>query len=319
MSYIKKIRDSIGPVNRVSCLTMVVVMAAVLSCFTTVTFAGRRIVIDESGRQVVVPTHPHRIVSLAPSITEILFFIGAGDKVIGVSDNSDFPEKARLVPRVGPYVKPDVEKIVSLSPDLVIATVDGTPKAVVDAAQRLGLALFAVNPRSVHDVVRSVRLLGDLVGSCRADEIARQMLAELDIIKRALQEVKRRPRVFLQIGSNPLVTASRGTFSNSVIEAAGGINVAARLRGRYPRVSVEEVVVMNPDVILISTMEGRDSRRLIERWKRWNVISAVRKERVYVVDSDLIDRPSPRCIMGIKKIFSLLYPSLTPVIARSSR
>jgi iron complex transport system substrate-binding protein len=272
---------------------------------------------DEMNRPVSILGTPRRIISLAPSITEILFVVGAGERVVGVSQNSDFPEAARKLLSVGPYYRPNLESIITLQPDLVIATVDGTPRVLVDELDRLGIPTFAINPTSVEQLISSIRNIGIAVRAPDTERVARQMEAALACIQDTVKKVPHHPKVLFQIDFNPLVSAGKGTFSDSIITLAGGINIARRLNGKYPRLSMEQVIVQGPEVIIVSIMEKAATHvSPMDYWRRWAQIPAVREGRVYTVESDLVDRPSPRCIRGILAIVPMLHPPLTEEVQR---
>ncbi|MBW2147583.1 MAG: cobalamin-binding protein [Deltaproteobacteria bacterium] len=272
---------------------------------------------DEMGRTVAIGGTPARIIALAPSITEILFVVGAGGRVVGVSQNSEFPEAARNLPRVGPYHRPNLEKIIALQPDLVIATADGTPKALVDELDRLEIPTYAINPGSVEQIVRSIRNIGVAVRAPNTETVAQKMEKAIACIRNAVKKVTYRPKVLYQLGLNPLVSAGKGTFSDNVITLAGGLNLARDLSGKYPRLSMEQIIIQRPDVIIASTMgKPVPHSKLLEQWRRWGEIPAVKNGRVYGVNSDLIDRPSPRCIHGVMAVLRMLHPRVAEEVGR---
>ncbi len=268
-----------------------------------------REVVDEKGRVVTVPDRPERIVSLAPSLTEILFELGLGDRVAGVTTYSTYPPEAQSKPRVGSYVKINVEKVVSLRPDLAVATADGNDKETVERIAELGVPVYVVDPRSIRDVIRAIIDVGGVTGR---EEAARDLAGKLDarlqtVIDRARSLDK--VRVLMQIGDQPFVTVSRGTIQDELISLAGGINVAGGETMPYPRLSMEEVLLRKPEVIVITSMKREgDFRAETAKWKRWPDIPAVKHSRIYVIDSDLMDRASPRLFDGLEQLFRLLHP-----------
>jgi len=264
---------------------------------------------DEVGREVIVPFPPKKIVSLAPNITEILFSLGLDQEIVGVSIHCNFPEKAKSRVRVGSYISLDFEKIVSLRPDLIIATGAGNTRDMVERLDRLGFPTYVIFPKNVEDVIRSVGHLSQLVGREKEG---------VDII----QEMKRRrervvqltlgfprPRVFLQIGEAPVVTVGKNSFADDLIRLAGGDNVAGNEKERYPRFGMEEILKRSPEVILISSMNPKGNyQRVLQEWSRWKTIPAVKNGRIHLIDSDLIDRPSPRIIEGLEEMARILHP-----------
>jgi iron complex transport system substrate-binding protein len=270
-----------------------------------------RTFIDEVGRRVKVPAHPNRIVSLSPSITEILFSLGLEEQIVGVSNHSDFPPEAVSKPRVGSYINPSVERTISLNPDLIVATAAGNPKEFVERMEGLGLSIYTVYPKDFDGILRSIWHIAEITGRQQwAVQIIEDMKGRKERIFHLTSD-QNRPKVFLQIGMEPLITVGRGSFADNVISLAGGRNIAGGESIKYPRYSIEEVLVKAPDVIIITSMDPKgDTRELTERWNRWTTIPAVRARRVFVIDSDLIDLPSPRIIDGLEVMAGILHPEV---------
>ncbi len=232
--------------------------------------------------------------------------------MIGVTAHCDFPPQAARLPKVGSYVRLDLERIVGLRPDLCIAVKDGNPKAAVDRLQALGLGVYALDPRSVETVIGAILDLGAILAAeQRAETLAAQMRARIEQVTRRVAGIDRRPRVFFQIGAAPIVSVGTLTFAHELIELAGGANVAAGAAA-YPRFSREQVLGLAPEVIVISSMDRaagavEESRR---EWARWPGVPAVRDGRIHIVDSDLFDRPSPRLVEGLEELARVIHPAL---------
>ncbi|MFH1488596.1 MAG: cobalamin-binding protein, partial [Pseudomonadota bacterium] len=261
------------------------------------------------GRKVVLKEPPRRILPLAPSLTEILYFLGLGDKVVGVTQFSYFPPEADLKPKVGSYIHLNVERIISLSPDLVIGTADGNRPDVVGLLEQAGIPVFIINPRNIRQIVETIAQLGKV---CGIAEKGTRLAGSLTVrINRVLEKTSSRakPLVFLQINIKPIMTVNKNTFHNDLIWTAGGINMARDEPVAYPRISIEEIIRRKPEVIIISSMQrgGRfeEARR---EWLKWPLIPAVRNNRVHLIESDLIDRPSPRIIKGLEKMADMIHP-----------
>jgi iron complex transport system substrate-binding protein len=261
------------------------------------------------GREVIFAFPPKRIVSLAPNITEILFGLGLDEEIVGVSIHCNYPDKVKDRVRVGSYISLDFERIVSLKPDLIIATGAGNTREMVERLERLGFPTYAIFPKRFDDVLQSIRHLGQVVGRERE---ARSIIQSMQRRKeRVVERTKNfsRPKVFLQIGEAPIVTVGKGSFGDDLIRLAGGENVAGNDREMYPRLGMEEILKRSPEVILISSMNPKgDYERGFREWERWKIIPAVKQGRIYLIDSDLIDRPSPRIIEGIEEIARLIHP-----------
>jgi iron complex transport system substrate-binding protein len=271
--------------------------------------AGGYTVIDQAGRTVTVPTNPARIISLAPNITEILFAVGAGKKIVGVSEFSNYPPEAVGLPMVGSYIKPNLEAIIALKPDLVIATADGEKRVEINRLASLGVPVYIINPRTIAGVISTVREIGRLAGREKeAEKTAQEM-------ERAVTEIKKRVldlapvTTLLVVNTNPLITVNGNTFQDEMIRTAGGKNIAAKESIRYPTLTYEEVVVRAPEVIIITTMSpDEDYRSVTASWSRFGTVPAVKKGRVFVIDSDIVDRPSPRMVQGLEELSRLLHP-----------
>jgi iron complex transport system substrate-binding protein len=212
---------------------------------------------------------------------------------------------------VGSYIHLNVEQIISLSPDLVIGTVDGNERYILDLLEQAHVKVFFVNPRDVRQAIETISTVG-LV--CGVPENARQLSGNLTLRVNRVVEVtspRKRPLVFLQIHIQPIMTVSKNTVHHDLILLAGGDNMTADEPVTYPRISLEEVIRRKPEVILVSSME-REGRfeKARQDWLQWTSIPAVQKGKVHLIDSDLIDRPSPRVVDGLEIMARLLHPEV---------
>lgn len=273
--------------------------------------AGAKELLDQAGRSIRVPDHPRQVVSLAPSITEIVFALDRGDRLAGATRFSDYPAAARKLPKVGSYVRLDLERITALAPDLCIAVKDGNPIEIVRRLEDLGIPVFAVDPRDLESVMTAIAQIGRLLNAGdRADALVRDMEARIGRIHHLAQEASRRPGVFFQIGIQPIVAVGTNTFIHKLIETAGGRNLTAG-DVPYPRLSREQVLALAPEVILVTSMaRGETFTRMKTEWERWTDLPAVRQGRIHLVDSNLFDRPGPRVVVGLELLFELIHPDL---------
>ena len=264
---------------------------------------------DEVGREVLIPFPPKRIISLAPNITEILFDLGLDEEIVGVSIYSNFPEKAKTRPRVGSYISLDYEKIISLRPDLIIATGVGNTREMVERLQKWGFPTYVIFPKNLDGILLSIDQIGQVVDRREeALKIIQDMKRRRAKIINLTQNVPR-TRVFLQIGEAPIVTVGKGSFADDLIRLAGGENVAGDEKKMYPRFGMEEILKRAPEVIIISSMNpSADYGKILQDWSRWKTIPAVKNGRIHLIDSDLIDRPSPRIIDGLEEMARILHP-----------
>ncbi|MDA8137066.1 MAG: cobalamin-binding protein [Desulfobacteraceae bacterium] len=291
-------------------------MAGVLILYSTglagAEAQGMRSMIDPTGRTVQVPRSPRRVVSLAPSVTETVFALKRGNRLVGVTRFCNYPPEAQKLPNVGTYVHLDVERIVALQPDVCIAVKDGNPLAVVEQLQAMGIAVFAVNPMDLETVMQSVLAIGDLL---QATETAQTLVADMRQriarVEARVAGARTRPRVFFQIGISPIVSVGDHTFIHTLIGLAGGVNVAAG-DNPYPRFSVEQVIGAAPEVIVISSM-AREAvfERVKADWMQWPVIPAVRDQRIFIAPPDLFDRPSPRLVEALELLAGYIHPELS--------
>ena len=287
----------------------VFVLLALVLFHVSVSYSASKTFKDEVGREVIVPFPPKKIVSLAPNITEILFSLGLDQEIVGVSTHCNFPEKAKNKVRVGSYISLDFEKIVSLKPDLMIATGAGNTRDMVERLERLGFPTYVIFPKNVEDVMRSIGHLGNLVGREKEGmEIIHEMTRRRERVM-ALTQGRPRPRVFLQIGEAPIVTVGQNSFADDLIRLAGGDNVAGSEKEMYPRFGMEEILKRSPEVIFVSSMNPKGNyQKALQEWSRWKTIPAVKNGRIHLIDSDLIDRPSPRIIEGLEEMARILHP-----------
>jgi len=263
---------------------------------------------DQAGRMVNVPDNPVRVVSLAPSITEIVFSLKQEKRLAGVTQFSDFPEQAQKMPKVGSYVHLDLEKIVSLKPDLCIAVKDGNPIEVVKRLENFNIPVYAVNPVSMDSVLKAVSEIGDILNAKeQAEFLIQGMISRIEHIKNLVSKISYRPGVFFQIGISPIVAVGRETFINELIVTAGGVNLSDG-DAAYPRFSHEQVLALSPEILIITSMErGEIFKKVKSEWERWTDMPAVKNNRIYLVDSNIFDRPSPSMGSGLEQLFEIIH------------
>jgi iron complex transport system substrate-binding protein len=264
---------------------------------------------DEVGREVTLSFPPRRIISLAPNVTEILFTLDLDEEIVGVSTHCNFPEKARTKPRIGSYINLDFERIVSLKPDLVIATGAGNTREMVERLETFGFPTYVIFPKNFEGILLSIEHIGQVVDRKReAMKVAQEMKRKREKVTELTRNLPR-PRVFLQIGEAPIVTAGKGSFGDDLIRLAGGENVAGDEKKMYPRFGMEEIIKRAPEVILVTTHSPKTNYQgVLQEWSRWKTIPAVKDSRIYLINSDLIDRPSPRIVDGLEEMARIFHP-----------
>ncbi len=262
---------------------------------------------DDSGEEVVIENAPERIVSVIPSGTEIVFALGLGDKVVGVTENDNYPEEVLEIEKVGAF-ELNIEKIVSLEPDLVIA--DVLNGEVVDQLRDQGLTVVVLGASTIDQTYEDILLAGKATGTeGKAEEIVASMKEQQAEIEKTVSEIpeEERKTVWIEIGEE-LFTAGSGTFLNELVTLAGGENIMADQEG-WPQVSEEEVIEKNPDVILLtyaSYVENAVDK--VKERETWQGVTAVKENQVYALQSDLTERAGPRIIEGLQSVAETLYP-----------
>ena len=266
---------------------------------------------DDLGREVRFNHPPERIVSLDPSVTEILFALGLGNEVVGVTDYCDYPEQARSKSKVGGYINPNIEAIALLQPDLLVTTLKTNTPRLIEQTEDFGIKVFVLDPKKIEDIFENISLLAKLT---YREERARELLGALQdrmhVVRKKVDGISR-PGVFLEMGADPLISAGPGSFAHDLIEIAGGRNVAGRSSSRYPRYTLEEILLADPEVIIICSMTPDDPCLAQKRWwKKWTNISAVHNGRIYVIEANLLTRPGPRMVDGLTKIAKAIHPEI---------
>lgn len=258
-------------------------------------------VTDSSGNVVTLPHPAQRIVSLAPHLTELLFAIGAGDRIVGTVSYSDYPPAAKQIPRVGGYSELDLERIVALRPDLIVAWQSGNSPAQLTRLQSLGIPVYRNEPRRLDDIPRTMEQLGVLAGTSAvavpAARAWRSRLAQL----RARYAHATPLRVFYEVWHRPLMTVNGQHLISAAIELCGGSNVFAGLSALAPQISLEAVLAANPDVIVASGMA--DARpEWLDDWRRWPQLKAVQEHNLFFVPPALLQRAGPRFLEGTEQL-----------------
>ena len=252
---------------------------------------------DDNGRQIALEQPARRIVSLAPSLTELLFAAGAGSQIVGVVEYSDYPPAALGIPVVGRHDLLNLERIVSLQPDLVVAWRTGNPQGAIRQLINLGMHVYIAEPKSLQDVAQQLVRLGILAGTLTtATRASDDFLATL---------VKLQDRfgneppvdVFYQVWDSPLITAGGNELLNDIISVCGGNNVFADMQLMAPKIDLEAVLARDPEIIIASGMDQARPEWL-DDWRQWHSLRAVRNNHLYFIAPDLLQRHTPRALQG---------------------
>jgi iron complex transport system substrate-binding protein len=248
---------------------------------------------------------PQRIVTLAPSCAEVVAGLGLGERIVGVTDYTDWPERVRTLPKVGSFTNFSVEAVAALHPDLVVATDDGNPPAALHRLEQLGIRVVTMRLRSYEEIQRSITALGDAVGRrAEAQRIVAEMTRVADCVARRTHDVAH-PRVLLAYELAPVVSAGAGTFTDQLITMAGGASITHDVATPFPRLSIESVIARHPQVIVVSSMNPQvDEQRATAALRKWTTAP------IHVIDSTNVDRPSQRIVLGLTLLARTIHPAL---------
>lgn len=260
---------------------------------------------DDRGQLIALDKVPRRIISLAPNLTEILYFLGLDQEVVGVTDMCDYPERVKGKPRIGGF-NPSLEKVVSLQPELILATRAGNRPEVVRRLEELGFPVLVTAPRSVEGIFQSINKIGKAVGrEALARQKVRGLRGRAAEIRRRVKEL-RRVRVLFLIWHDPAMAPGGDTYLNDLIRWAGGESITAGERKNIVRLTREEIVLRQPEVIIAPPVA---KRWLEDSWQKWGgALPAFLHNRIYSVDEDLVLRPGPRIVDGLEQVAKLLHP-----------
>lgn len=294
-------------------ITAVVVLVAVLSvCIWAATKPSGQTsqlsmtITDDLGREITIFGTPERIVSLAPSNTEILFALGLGDKVAGVTAYCDYPPEAAQKEKVGGYSTINIEKVVALNPDLILAS-GGVQEEVVEQLEGLGVTVVALWPDNLDGILHDITLVGDITGvKDTADALTENLRQRIENIVNAVENASK-PEVFYVVWDEPLMTAGQGTFPDDLITRAGGVNIGADAGTSYLIYSLEVLVQQNPSVIILS--HGKTPADMASL-AGWQDLTAVRENKVFTIDPDITSRPGPRIVDGLEQMARYIHPEL---------
>ncbi len=261
--------------------------------------------LDDRGHRIVLEGPPARIVTLAPNLAEIAFAAGAGERVAGVSMFTDYPPAATRLPQVSASGRTDFEAIVRLHPDLALAWASGNRLQDIERLERLGIPVFVTEAHRMDDVPRLLRTVGRLAGDATQAEAAAQAFERVIAGLRARYAARSTVRVFYEIWHEPLMTIGGPHIISDVLTACGARNVFDSARGFAFAISAEQLYVVEPDVVIVSTFAGNEADARA-RWKRFAPLAAVRAGHVYVIDSSLANRMGPRLAEGAATLCALV-------------
>jgi iron complex transport system substrate-binding protein len=271
--------------------------------------------VDDLGRSVNIEQIPQRIISLSPTNTEVLFALGLGDKVVGVTEFCNYPPQALGKEKVGGFSTPDIEKIIALQPDLILASSIHVQE-VIPALEERKLTVFALAPENLDEILVSIQTVGKITGRQKeALRLVTQMKNRIEVTTDKTQNLDNRPRVFCIIWHDPLYSVGSQTIEQELIEKAGGMNIFQDAFTGYKTIDLEGVIVLNPEVIIAFSGHGEAQGKPFEWVKgepRLMVTQAYKNNRIYQVDGDLIARTGPRIVAALEYLAYFMHPEIFP-------
>jgi iron complex transport system substrate-binding protein len=273
----------------------------------TIPANAARTLTDETGHQVTLPDHPHRIVSLVPSLTDDLFALGAADDVVAVSDYTEFPAEATRKPRVGSITNPSLETILNLHPDLILGTPKFNQKSILDQLQRLGIPIYLIDdPHGLPGILTSIISVGHATNrDAQATAVVASLQQRLDRV-RAFVAGKPIVSVMFPVWYDPAITIGKGAFITDIIVAAGGRSITDDIAQEWPHVSIEAIVSRAPQALLL-VRNGKMTLDLLSTRPGWADMPAVKNRRAYYVDKR-INLPSPVAIDALEDLAKQFHP-----------
>ena len=273
----------------------------ILFLYTSAAVAGISVT-DNHGRVIDIAQPAQRVISLAPHVTENLYSVGAGDRIVGVASHSDFPAAAKQKPVIGDYQSFNLETIIALQPDLIIAWPGGNPHLPLQRVEQLGIPVYYSDPVEFADIPHNLRAFGFLMQLPQAEQAAAGFEAELKRLQQAYSGTAE-VDVFYQLWNKPMLTINHSSMIDRVISLCGGRNLFHDHIEAIPRLSVESVLAVNPDVILTGEDVGADWQ---QQWLLWQEMTATRNKQFYQLNEDLLYRPTVRLLSGAEQMCRVL-------------
>lgn len=271
-----------------------------------------RTFIDDAGRKLYVAKAPSRVVSLAPSITEMLFALGLDEQIVGVTEFCDFPAAAATKPKVG-YANPNLESLLALRPDMVVAPREFSRANILAKLDELKVPVFLIDATSLENIFSHIHQLGRIFDrSTAAHAVTLAMRRRMTEISSLVEPLPRR-RVLYVLNSRPLITVGPGSYIHQMIGLAGGINIASDASAPYPRLEMETVLKANPEVIIFPMGSAETVPRSEQQeWHRWTTLSAVQQNHLREVSANALNRPGPRVMEGLEQLAKVIHPEAFP-------
>ncbi|MFB3888123.1 MAG: ABC transporter substrate-binding protein [Candidatus Bathyarchaeia archaeon] len=274
---------------------------------------------DDTGYVLNLTQYPKRVVSLAPANTQVIFAVGAGDLVVGVTDYDHYPYnfsawvEAGNMSSIGNYYQPAVEPIVALNPDLVIASLGSVDAA--DQLRTLGYNVLTLNPENLDGIMANMITVGKATNhEAEARTAVASMQSRIDAVVNGVKTATTRPRVYHEIWSDPYMSVGNGTFVDSIIKMAGGQNIFENATDAYPVISAEAIIEQNPDIMVFPTQMGVESfwgnYTTVANRPGWSAINAIKNNKLFTMSGDIIDEPGPRQVDSLEMLAKIIHPEI---------
>jgi iron complex transport system substrate-binding protein len=271
------------------------------------TVPAAREMTDDAGRRVSLPARVERVISLAPNLTEVVFVVGAGDRLVGNTTYCDFPAQAKNITKVGDTLHPSLERIIALKPQVVLVSTSSQLEVFTQQLKDHNIAVFVTDPHDLDGVFRSIEQIGEIMGTKdQTATVVQQLRARLEAVEKAVKPLQP-VRVFYQLSAEPLYTAGHDSFVTDLLKRAGADSVTADVPGAWPKYSAESALAARPEAIILPTggSMGAGNATIAEALKR---SPAVLNGRVYKINDDHLVRPGPRAIDGLEEVAMALHP-----------
>lgn len=266
------------------------------------------IIADSYGREITIVKKPEKLISLAPANTEILFAIGAGDRIFGVTDYCEYPAAALEKAKIGDFSNPNIELIIEIEPDVVFVAA-GVQREVLNQLEEVGIVVVTLDAENLDQVLKNISLAGKIVGNEEeSSKLVVQMEARIQAVKTKLAAAAATPTIFFEVWDDPLMTAGPNTFINDLINLAGGSNIASDAAEQYGQFSMELLLERDPEIYLIND-HAHTPKDVMTR-PNYGSLSSVKNEKVYAINDDLVTLPGPRLVEGLEEMARILHPEL---------
>lgn len=267
--------------------------------------AGKYIV-DDLHKKIEINEIPQRVITLAPNLTELLFEIGQGEKIIGNTTYCNYPDSAKSIAKVADLLSVNNEKIIALNPDLIFITAEGNSRSDYEKLTELGFKVFVSNPRHYNGIKKTLKDMGEIFHiELKADQLIKDWDKRLEIVKKNHDLLVNNSVMFL-ISTSPIFTVGQKSFIHQILTYAGLINITADSKVSYPMFTREEVLVRNPDYILLYETNNNDVNNILRIYPEWNTISAIVNDRVFFINADIYSRPGPRFVEAVENLNKLV-------------